>query len=70
MKRYLVHDLQGCGFMDYSHTEPLTANEIRGIRWSDYQDNMGDPEHPLKWHKFTLEFIADLWELEFEEVKA
>ena len=68
MKRYIVHDLQGCNFMDYSHDEPMTATEIRQTRWNDYQDNMRDEEYPLKWSEFTLDFIADLWELEFESV--
>lgn len=68
MKRYIVHDLQGCNFMDYSHDEPMIALEIRQTRWSDYQDNMQDEEYPLKWSQFTLDFIADLWELEFEAV--
>lgn len=36
MKKYIVHDLQGAGFMDYSWQEPLTAQQIRAIRWADY----------------------------------
>lgn len=68
MKYYKVHDMQGCSFMDYSHDEPMTAAEIRATRWSDYQDNMQDEEYPLKWHEFTMNFIADLWELDFEQV--
>jgi len=70
MKKYIVHDLQGCSFMDYSHDEPLTAQQIRAYRWSDYQQNLQDEEYSLKWSEFTLDFIADLWELEFEEVTA
>ena len=69
MKLYKVNDLQGCSFMDYSHDKPLTALEIRQIRWSDYQDNLQDKEYRLKWSEFTLKFIADLWEIEFKEVK-
>lgn len=68
MKRYTVTDLQGCSFMDYSHEEPLTALQIRQIRWQDYKDNMSDPEDRMSWSKFTLEFIADVWELEFVPV--
>lgn len=55
--------------MDYSHDEPMTALEIRATRWQDYKDNMQDEQYPLKWSQFTLHFIADLWELEFEQVK-
>lgn len=67
MKRYIVHDLQGAGLMSYSHDEPLTANEIRSIRWDDYNNDRED-EDRMKWQDFTLTFIADLWELEFEQV--
>lgn len=66
MRRYKVHDLQGCGFMDYSHEEPLTANEIRSIRWSDYKNHHENSD--LKWSEFTLDFIADFWEISFEQV--
>lgn len=38
MKRYIIHDLQGYNFMSYSHKEPLTAEEIREIRWDDYYE--------------------------------
>jgi hypothetical protein len=69
MKKYIVHDLQGASFMDYTHDEPMTATEIRQTRWQDYQDNMQDSEYPLEWAEFTLNFIADLWELSFEEVR-
>ena len=68
MKRYIVHDLQGASFMDYSHEESMTALEIRQTRWQDYKDNMQDEEYPLKWSQFTLDFIADLWEIRFEAV--
>lgn len=68
MKRYIVHDLQGCSFMDYSHEEPMTALEIRQTRWQDYKDNMSDEEDRMSWSQFTLAFIADLWEIEFEAV--
>jgi hypothetical protein len=54
--------------MDYSHDEPLTELEIREIRWEDYLDNLDD-EIGMRWQDFTLEFIADVWELEFEEVE-
>lgn len=54
--------------MDYSHTEPMTALEIRQARWQDYKDNICDGEYTLKWSEFTLDFIADLWELDFEAV--
>lgn len=70
MKRYTVTDLQGGSFMDYSHNEPLTANEIRQIRWQDYIDNMVDDEpERMKYKDFTLEFIQDLWEIQLKEVK-
>ena len=69
MKRYIVHDLQGASFMDYSHDEPMTANEIRQTRWQDYIDNMADDEpERMRYKDFTMDFIAYLWELEFEEV--
>lgn len=71
MKRYRVHDLQGAGLMDYSWSEPMTASEIRQTRWQDYIDNMaGDEPERMKYKHFTMDFIADLWELEFEEVTA
>ncbi|MGI9028174.1 MAG: hypothetical protein ACR2FM_05050 [Candidatus Saccharimonadales bacterium] len=70
MRYYRVIDNQGCNFMDYSYDKPLTALEIRQIRWGDYKNNLEDPENPLPWKMFTLEFIADLWEIDFEEVTA
>jgi hypothetical protein len=66
MKRYIVHDLQGAGFMDYSWQEPLTAQQIRAIRWADYLNFKDEVEGNLKWSDFTLAFIADFWELRFE----
>lgn len=68
MKRYIIHDLQGYNFMGYSHEEPLTADEIRQIRWQDYNDNIAADDDTLSYDDFTLEFIADLWEIEFEAV--
>lgn len=56
--------------MDYSHDEPMTASEIRGQRWEDYKDNfMNDPQNNMRWQDFTLAFIADFWELEFEAIQ-
>lgn len=69
MKYYKVHDNQGCSFMDYSHDEPLTAQQIRAIRWQDYSDNLTDDEDTIKWSKFTLDFICDVWDIELEQVK-
>ena len=69
MTRYTVTDLQGAGFMGYSFEEPLTANQIRQIRWQDYIDNMVDDEpERMKYKDFTMEFIADVWELDFNKV--
>lgn len=71
MKKYIVHDLQGGSFMGYSHEEPLTAQQIRAIRWQDYIDNMVDDEpERMKYKHFTMAFIADVWELDFETVTA
>lgn len=56
--------------MGYSHEEPLTADEIRQIRWQDYNDNIAADDDTLSYDDFTLEFIADLWEIEFEAVLA
>ena len=66
MKRYIVNDLQGSSFMNYTHDEPLTAQQIRSIRWQDYSDNITDDEDKMRWQDFTMAFIADIWELEFE----
>lgn len=68
MKRYIVHDLQGAGLMSYSWEEPLTAQQIRAIRWSDYLNFRDDVDGKLKFSDFTLDFIADFWELRFEAI--
>lgn len=54
--------------MGYSWEEPLTAQQIRAIRWSDYLNFRDDVDGKLKYSDFTLDFIADFWELEFEVV--
>jgi hypothetical protein len=68
MKRYKVIDRQGCDFMSYTHEKPLTANEIRSIRWCDYKDNfMDSPKNRMKWQNFTINFVCDFWEIDLEE---
>lgn len=67
-KKYRVIDLQGSHFMDYTHDEPLTIQEIREIRWQDYQDNfMSDPENVMTFEEFTIDFVCDFWEIRLEE---
>lgn len=67
MKYYIVHDLQGANFMDYTHKQSVTANEIRSLRWEDFKLNHNGDKW-LSWSQFTLDFIADFWQLEFEQV--
>jgi hypothetical protein len=63
MKLYKVNDLQGCGFMSDTHTEPMTANGLRSRFWSLEESRT---EH---YKDFTLAYIEDVWQVELEEAK-
>ena len=63
MKRYKVIDKQGAGFMRDTETEPLTINELRGRFWGL------DENHTENFKDFTSDYIQDVWEVEFEEMK-
>ena len=70
MKRYSVIDAQGANFMDYTWKEPITKNEFRAIRWSDYKNwYMEDPENDMTWQCFTSDFACEFWQVELEEVR-
>ena len=63
MKRYKVLDNQGAGFMSDTKTKPLTINELRGRFWGL------DEAHTENFKDFTSNYIQDVWDVEFEEVK-
>ena len=63
MKRYKVIDKQGADFMKDTETEPLTINELRGRFWGL------DENHTENFKDFTANYIQDIWEVYFEEVK-
>ena len=67
MTYYKVIDLQGCSFMSYTEQEPETGNELRSHFWGIYQDQMQTDE-PMQYKNFTMDFIKDLWEVDFEKV--
>lgn len=64
MKRYKVIDLQHTGFINDSHDNPMTAQEIRNRFWG-----LEEEHHTEKWSQFTLDYIAELWDVDFEVVK-
>ena len=69
MKKYSVHDLQGCNFMDYTWEEPYTEKEIREHFLqliNDDRDEFGETEM-YKYEDMTLDFCSDYWEIEFIE---
>lgn len=63
MKRYKVVDLQAGYFMSDTWDEPMTLNELRARFWCL------DDVRSEKYSRFTKEFIEDMWEVEFVEVK-
>lgn len=63
MKKYEVQDLQGANFMDYTYEEPETGNELRSHFW------LLDDVRTEKYKDFTLDFIQEMWDVEFKEVK-
>lgn len=60
MKTYKVIDLQGENFMDDTHDEPMTANALRSRFWSL------DDVRTEEYKDFTLNFISETWQVEFE----
>lgn len=62
MIKYKVNDLQECNFMDDTHDEPMTMNDLRARFWAldDCRTN--------KYSQFTKEYICDMWTVEFERV--
>lgn len=63
MKKYKVIDLQGCGFMDDTEDEPMTEKELRERFWGLAE------ARTEKYSEFTLDYISDAWEVQFEEIK-
>ena len=63
MKKYKVNDLQCCNFMDDTHDEPMTLNSLRARFWSL------DDCRSEYYKDFTKDYIEDMWQVEFEEVK-
>ena len=62
MKRYKVIDLQKHNFMIDTHKNPMTANELRIRFWGL------DFRRTAIYCNFTLEYIAGIWEVSFEEI--
>jgi len=62
IKKYKVIDEQGCNFMEDTHNEPMTANELRSRFWGldDCRTN--------KYKDFTIDYIQEMWAVTFEEV--
>ena len=65
MKKYRVIDLQGENFMDDTHQEPMTLQELKERFLPLYESEF--PSEKIPKH-FTGAFIEDLWEVKFEEV--
>lgn len=64
IKKYRVHDGQGCAFMSDTHDDPMTMNALRARFWSldDCRSNT--------YAQFTKDYISVMWCVEFEEVKS
>ena len=60
MRRYVVNDLQGGSFMEWTHETPLTRSElIRVFKQFADSDGMQMPNR-----LFTLRHCALIWEVE------
>ena len=62
MKKYEVMDEQGCNFMDYTHEEPMTANELRHHFWCF------DECRTNHYKDFTMDYITEMWNVTFVEI--
>ena len=65
-KLYKIIDLQGTGWWDYTHTQPLTQREIKWMFRRYAKD--GGIILPTRNH-YNLDFIQDLWECLIVEVE-
>lgn len=71
MKKYKVHDNQGCNFMDYTHEEPWTGEEIREHlieQTIDQRDLEGTEDGELIKQQ-SLEDMVEIYDITLEEVK-
>lgn len=59
-----VTDLQGCSFMDYTHEENWTAEDIRVHLRDQFNDQNGEDQVPTD---VTLDTMLDIFELSVEE---
>jgi len=66
MKTYKVIDLQDTNFMDDTHGDPMTLEELRERFWGLYQNEQ--LEDYKDFENFTKEYIEDLWEVRIVEV--
>lgn len=62
MKLYKVIDLQGANFMGDTHDKPMSANALRARFWSL------DDCRSSEYKDFTINYICEMWAVEFSEV--
>ena len=59
-RTYKIIDHQQMNFMDDTHDDPMTANELRHRFWSL------DECHTKRYSDFTMGYIEAMWEVEFK----
>jgi hypothetical protein len=66
MKRYSIKCLQGTSAYDYTFNEPETEQELRD-RFLEQYNNESDKEDQMEYEDFTLEALAELFQVEVIE---
>jgi hypothetical protein len=68
MKKYKVIDLQDTDFMEDTHDEPMTLDQLRDRFWCLYMNE--EFEDRVEFKNFTKKYIEDLWEVKIIEYKS
>lgn len=68
MKHYIVRDLQGGGFMSWTHQEPQTKQQIRSYLYQMANNDKMCEEDMWQWNDFKLDEALSDWGIELEEV--
>jgi len=66
--KYKINCQQGTNFGEWSHEEPATRAEIIDYFYDLYLAEFEEEDRKYK-KDFSLRFIADLWDVDFERVK-
>lgn len=73
MKKYKVYDNQGGSFMEWTHDEPQTLQQIHGYLYSMANDGKDYKDDMWTWNNFRHNFkngeLLYEWGISLEEVE-